>query len=312
MSARFVGVVRAWALGALGALCVGASAATPYTLPTPMSRPGFLAVQPWDVNDAGVVVGASDAEAFVLEAGDLRSLALPFVHARAIATGISNQGLIVGTYYDAQESAQGFLYEDGTYSTYSVASGSNTSIRHVSSDGRFISGTFSGSGGWMHGFVLDRWTGAFTDVFTPGTLTIAQGVNIHGQVVGSYSAASGRGAFVLDTVSGQRTDHATLGGLDRVFFRDINDSGLIAGSLGSRAFVGVVDDLYLFPDEAGVDVSFGYGLNNRGDLVGFSENFADGSLLGWVAAPVPEPHALALWILGALAMLTRRQRRSRF
>ena len=280
-----------------------AEAAAPYTEPTSFARPGYAEVQPWDISDSGLIVGASGNVGFIYAAGVFQTVEVPYPAASTIATGISNIGTVVGTYFDASQVSHGFILDNGTFSSYDAPSSTDTWVRRISSDGRYLSGTFTDSNGMTSGFALDRWSSTFTDLTRPGdTLTIAQGINIHGQVVGSFFNPTGRGGFMLDLASGQRTDYTTIGGLDRVNIRDINDSGTISGYANFLAFVGSASDPYIFTQYPNAASSWAYGLNNQGDIVGWSSDSSTGLTVGWTAAPVPEPNALLLWLFGALGM----------
>ena len=83
-------------------------------------------------------------------------------------------------------------------------------------------------------------------------------------------------------------------------FRDSNDGGLITGfdSGSGKAFVGEPGHWTVFDAPAGMASIVGYGLNNQGDLVGFTIDSA-GLVHGFYAVPVPEP---AQWWLVALGM----------
>ena len=159
-----------------------------------------------------------------------------------------------------------------------------------------------------NGFIYDPKTGAFTDI-VPSILTIAQGINSQGDVVGSAMFDGNFGApdpcgssdpFVrrgwLRTKDGTVTYFNVNGGATSA--RGITDSGTIAGFVNdpgsglTKGFVVELDgsqcqsftiadaDLLHFP---GAVITFVGGIKNSGEVVG---SYDDGTTsLAYIASP---------------------------
>lgn len=294
-----------------------ASALAAYTDPVPFNRPGYASTQPWDINDSGTIVGISDGEGFVFEGGVFSSLAHPDATNGTTVTGVTDDGTLVGSYWISDDAdlwqQRGYIYSGGTFTPFDVPGATSTSVRHVSSDGRYLSGSWSDEAE-SFGFAYDRQAMVLT-TFGGGAefSTIAQGVNTLGQVTGSFFRDDSAGgietvSFVFDLTTGVRTEYLEINGLQRPRFRDINDSGVITGFVGTQAFVGTPGNWHIFAPPADGSTMIGYGLNEAGVLVGYYSNSGLISA-GWISSPVPEP---GTWVLMALGLggLSWRARRS--
>ncbi|MCV2370774.1 PEP-CTERM sorting domain-containing protein [Roseateles oligotrophus] len=290
---------------------LNASATTSYGAPEALNRPGFAETLPWDISDSGVIVGQSDGVGFIYSAGVFSSFSHPDATAGTSLTGIANDGTLVGIYGVGNPDDgkfQSFIYSAGSLSAFSAAGSSSTNIRHISSDGRYLTGYAEDVNGTASAFAFDRSSQKFIDLHVAGDLfSFAQGANIMGQVTGSFNRGGGvRGAFIVDLNTMSRTEYLTVDGLTYPRFRDINDSGVIAGFASGQAFVGRPGDWTVFPGVADSTIA-AYGINNQGMLVGYKSDNVTGAASGWVAAPVPEPATWALMALG-LASLALRKR----
>ncbi len=314
---NFSAIMKRAAFGSCAGLALWmplhASATTSYGAPQALNRPGFESTQLWDISDSGVIVGISDGVGFTYSAGTFSSFSHPDATAGTVLTGIANDGTLVGSYYtgdpDVQTFAHSFIYSSGSYTTFEVAGKVDTSIRHISSDGRYLTGTTVNGNGTLGAFAFDRNSSTFTDLSVAGDFSsIAQGANSLGQVTGSFNRAGGvRGSFIVDLNTLVRTEYLEAAGMTGPRFRDINDAGVVTGFSGANSgFVGKPGDWAVFAAPAGSSTA-GYGLNNSGTLVGYSADSTTGIISGWVAAPVPEPETWALMALG-LASLALRKR----
>jgi hypothetical protein len=115
-------------------------------------------------------------------------------------------------------------------------------------------------------------------------------------------------AFTYDFGAAARVNF-NIAGARRTAFRDISDSGVIAGYFsdagGEHGFVGSAASYQTF-NFGDVNSTFLEGINNAGWLVGASNN-ADGTSFGFVLTPVPEPNTLVLAVAG-LGLILRRWR----
>lgn len=299
-----------------------ATAAHQYSAPTSLDLPGWAWTQPWDIGNDGAIVGevsdgVSLAKGFIRSGATLTLLDGPNGALYATATGIADDGTVVGYYGAGDPNAptqHGFLYQNGSYTTFDVAGTAHTQLRHISSNGRYLTGlTFddagaSGASGGFGGFAHDRLMGNLKVYSNAPFATIAQGANAQGLVTGSISGRAGNG-WVHDLNTDTLTLYPSIDGHLRPRFRDINDSGLITGFvLAAGAMVGTPGDWFYFGLPLGATFISGYGLNNAGDLVGFWLE-ADGTSHGWMSRPVPEPSTWALLALGVVALAGRRSTR---
>lgn len=312
---------RVFAAAATSLAATSALAFTPYGPLQTFMVPGSASTVPWDVNDAGTIVGEFDDQGFVYSGGVFTAVAHPNGLPTSL-TGLTADGAtLVGNYFEttvAGTFTRGFVLSGGVFEAYDVPGSIGTTIRHISDNGRYFAGTFNDAAGTFHGFAYDRLTGARVDFLAePNRNQIAQGVSDDGVVVGSFlrnNPAGGptqAGAFVYDFTSGTRTEVMSVDGLGRPRFRDINAQGLVAGFAGSTAFVGDGSSwqTWASDDPAVVNVA-AYGLNNVGTLVGYRLNLETGASVGWITTAVPEPAAWALWGLGLAGVAAARRRGS--
>lgn len=158
-----------------------------------------------------------------------------------------------------------------------------------------------------HGFAYHRLTDAFA---ASGAGSIAQGANIDGVVVGSARPADAPSTgFEYDFATGV-TSFPTIDGLERTWFRDINDVGDITGFSWEEGYRGFLlsgtGDFTTFGIAGAYDTA-GYGLNSHNVMVGWYGKFDDEKLRGFVATPVPEPQGWALMLLGVTVIGWRRR-----
>ena len=314
-------------LSRLGALALLATAslsahAASYTYTT-LSRPGATFTTAWDVNNSGQIVGSTSgdtgSQGFIYSGGIFTSLSGPSGAISTNALGISDAGVVVGSYYTSSSidpdgnlifgPETSYIYSGGVYTSFTVPGSNNTEARAISPDGRYISGYYDSDAG-EQGFVLDTLTNAFAFIGSGDGFTIAQGINNSYQVVGSdIISPSTRPGFIYDIPTGTRTD-VLLPGSTRTAFRAIDNAGVIAGwyvaggiTHGFTGYPGTIQSI----DVAGADSTTVEGSNDLGVLVG---NYDVGDqTFAFVARPVPEPETWALMLAGiALLPLVRRRR----
>lgn len=315
------------ALGAvLGAGIVQAAPA--YT----MSQFHLAGASSWDlydINNSNVMVGNATIggvqKGYVVNGGSVSLLDGPAGATSMGALGLSDTGLIVGAYAntlvdDGSGTGTmvagpliGYLYDGSSYQDIVMAGASETVVRAISPNGRYVTGYGVFEDGF-HGFVLDRTTGVLED-FTSGALVVAQGVDDGGKVVGSRiwrdappPAPMRRDAFVYQAGSLNFFD---LAGQTDTRARAFNADGLLAGWVGGAggptAFIGSISDYALFR-WAGSDATWIEGLNDAGTAVG-SWMDADGNTHALIfSAAVPEPASMAL-ALGGLGLVAATRRR---
>lgn len=192
-----------------------------------------------DLNDAAMVVGESDGHAFSWKATSGPKVDLGTLGGQSsIAYGINDRGQIVGT---------------------------------------------SDVGTVRHAFLWNPRDHRMRDLGTlGGDYSTAYAVSNRGLVVGESDTADGRShAFSWDPRTGTMRDLGTLGG-DSSAATAVNDSGQIVGYARTTDLLAHavlwdarsrhIHDLGLLPHSV---VSFATGINNRGEVVGYTNDVGD-------------------------------------
>ncbi len=161
------------------------------------------------------------------------------------ANGINNNGVIVGTCWDANFESHGFYVKQGTVTKFDVPGAAGTELNGISGNGKAIGNYYDVTG--IHAFVVKK-NGKIEKITIPGALAvIGHGLNNRGQWVGSYIDASHKvRGFILKKDKLTNVDY-TLWPSTMV---------LPSGTFGNL--------LYELRDY-GTDVR---GINQRGDIVG--------------------------------------------
>ena len=268
---------------------------------TSFDRAGATQSQLWGINDAGQFVGSDSLGAYLVSGGLTTELSGPAGAVQVTPFAISNAGLVVGSWYAADFSEHGFLLQGCVYPDFDIDLPNvvRTELRHVSLDGRWLTGIYTDSAGQQNGFVFDRTGSVLQTVGQADTITFLQGSTSTGLSVGNQSPGGG---VVFDAASGELQVIKTVagfGGAPR--FRDINDAGQITGFAAQQAIVGTLAGGFTALPMGGVASSFGEGLNNVGQLVG---TFTDvnGFTHGFIASSVPEPSSLMSMAAGLAAL----------
>jgi len=142
--------------------------------------------------------------------------------------------------------------------------------------------------------------GVYSNVSEPGLISGAGGINNAGLIVGS---ANGHG-FLLS--AGTYTDFVVPASLATTGL-GVNDAAHIVGAyfdhLGGATHGFLLSgDAYTTIDVPGASMTETIAINNAGDIVGIYDD-ASGKIHSFMATPVPEPFALALLSIGAVALL---------
>jgi hypothetical protein len=197
------------------------------------------------------------------------------------------------------------LNKKGTFASFSHPDWDNTTARAVGTSGLVTGFAYDTLGFGAVGFIYDSANGSFIDILPSTSITIAQGINARGEVVGSTILGLG-GAYpasppglyaFLRHKSGAITLFRVNGAPTRA--RGITDSGLITGFVnvpgGSKGFVASLsagagyESLAILDAELlavpGAVQTIPQAIGNSGHIVG---QWDDGvTLRGFIATPLP-------------------------
>lgn len=203
-----------------------------------LDYPAAIATELLAINDRGDIIGlaqvGNDWVYFLYANGAFSRLELPGVFAQP--ADINNRGEIVGTYYDANGIAHGFLYADALTQTVDVPGSTRTSLAGINDRGEIV-GTDDASA-----FVYSGRT--FTAVTLPGT---PEDINNRGQIVGTTYVQAG-GIFLERAYVFDRGTQNWFVVPDSVFC----DRGLIQGASLAKA------------------------INDQGDVAGYWQGYSSG------------------------------------
>jgi uncharacterized membrane protein len=200
-----------------------------------------------------------------------------------VVFGIENDGRSVGGYVDTEGRLHGFLRAPGNgLKPIDVPGARHSLASRINAQGQIV-GAYSNERfvpalEMTHGFLLDN--GVFTKIDVPGARrTQPFGINNHGQIVGEYVDGGGKTHGFL-----RHRGHITtldVPGSTATFAYDIDDDGRIAGfSLDATGtFHGFLRDAqgaFTTIDAPGAARgTLPFGLNNRGQVVGFYLELVD-------------------------------------
>lgn len=201
---------------------------------------------------------------------NIKVLAIPGV-SKMNANGINDNGQVVGQFTDAGGVDHGFVYEEESFCRLDYPGATGTNILGINNLGQMV-GMFTTLTG-TSGFVYDR--GTFSPPLTyPGAanLTVANGMNDRGEIVGVYQDATpGEHSFLCKAGKYQTLVYP---GAKETGAQDINNSGQIIGSFpdpkGTHGFV-YLENVGVFTpalDCPTGTVTALRGINNSGNIVG--------------------------------------------
>jgi hypothetical protein len=187
------------------------------------------------------------------------------------AWAVNNSGVIAGFYADENSLQHGFIRSaDGSSYTTVDFPGSNVSSTDVFgiNDRGDVAGTYYD--GALHPFIRSA-DGTYSSFSLPGLYTFADGINNRGQIEGSTDTQGyirgGNGAYTTFNVPGQGGNGfiQPSGG--------INDAGVVTGtffdSIVYQDFIRSAQAQYIVFQPRGFAISYVFGINNRGEVVGW-------------------------------------------
>ncbi len=179
---------------------------------TRIMPPGAVGSQTGAINGHGDIVGffidnntgaPNTTHGFLLKDGKYTNIDVPWFSQATIATGINDQGDIVGIYSDW--TAHGFLRRNGEFSKVDIHGASSTNVSNINNKGEIL-GTYYDGTAW-HGFVIrplppqsgDTEGREIIDYFDyPGAVsTMPVSITDQGVVVGGALLDTGWHGFVL-------------------------------------------------------------------------------------------------------------------
>jgi probable HAF family extracellular repeat protein len=211
-----------------------------------------------------------------------------------VATGINNNGEIVGYYYDSSGNDQAFTESNGVYTDLET-SGKTLRPEAINDSGEVVGYAV---GGEYEGFTETNGVVTTFDGPAGSVNTVFNGINDAGEIVGFYEALGGPTQGLVD-IDGVFTTVDDPLGINGTVLTGISNNGEIAGyyvgatdtGYETHGFVDIngafttVDDPNVTNTEpGGVEIT---GVNDAGEIVGsYSEgNPVDASREGFTATP---------------------------
>lgn len=265
--------------------------------------PGSMETQPWDINNAGVVVGGyrlhdgGGFHGFIYSAGAFTTVDAPGTDS-TVFYGINDAGEIVG---EAGGSAltTAFKYVGGAFHPIDVPGAVGVVATDINNAGQVIGNYLTGSledGLEAHLFLQ---TGASIDTF-PGSHGAAWSEALADD--GSFAGFDNIGFLHHE---GDFSDFGT-----DLLPRGLNNLGNIVGQTRGAIDGFLLADGEYTPFDVVSNFTVATGISTHGNIVGYFHDFTDGNEKGFLisksqvvpaqSSPVPEP---AIWAALALAFI---------
>ena len=188
---------------------------------------------PFDISNKGEVVGAyayyGGVAGFIWEGENSCSpLADPSADAFTEATGVNDEGVVVGFYQDSAAQTHGFRFDSGTYRTIDCPNTAETEVWGIGNDGVIVGAYESTANGPWTAFTYEK--GVCTNVECPSldvTSMKAISLNKSGQISGWFQDSSSVAHGVVKTGSTcTQVDQPDATG---TLLMHMNDEGSVAG-----------------------------------------------------------------------------------
>ncbi len=243
----------------------------------------------------GILGGGEATSSFLYDQGVLTRFTVPGAR-DTLATGINNQGQIVGTYNDNRTGMHGFLDSNNSFTQLDVPGNVGTSAAAGLNDAGQIVGYGQYPGQPSSGFLYEG--GTYRNINFPGARdTYLRGINNAGTMIGYYQTSTkaygfsynSGGVFTTLDVPGSRGTTAY----------GINNLGVTVGSYtdsNNRGHGFLYNDGVFTTFDAPGGGGTLYGINDLGEIVGQA---GGGSFL---ATPTPEPASYVLFASGLVGL----------
>jgi len=281
----------------------------------------YATSQALGINDTGQVVGDSysgTSQAFTTGPQGVRMIDVSPANVWSpVATGINNNGQVVGVFNDPKifPSSYAFIMNsDGTgFRDLGTLGGAFSAANGINNAGQVTGNTYAaGQGQAIHAFITDANGYNMRDLGTlGGNVSYGHAINNIGQVAGTSSTPSGHlRAFLTDMNGNNMRDLGNLAQHDdfESWANGLNDLGHVVGwsatLKGMSAFVtdpngtGMYNLNSLTTLPSGVVLSEANGINKLGQII--VRDNVNGH--AYLLTPVPEPTATTM-LLAGLTML---------
>jgi len=256
--------------------------------------PGAILTSAMAINDRGTVVGyyqdaSYQVHGFLLSNGTPQTIDGPNA-LYTLVRGINDAGDVVGEYID-DTGVHAFRWNAGTFTLLDVGA------LAINDNGDFVG--FNGSQGYL------VKAGVVTPiVFAGADVTMPTGLNLAGDVVGSYLNFAAGGSVHSHGFFFHEGTFTTLDGPGALdgganFASGINDAGVITGTVQTQDYVshGYIyshGEFTLF-EVPGSYSTYAYGINSSNQIVGWFNSSAFVYSPRCTSSPTVATHAISLW-----------------
>jgi probable HAF family extracellular repeat protein len=251
--------------------------------------PGSTDTRAFGINNSGQVVGRYDGTDGVtrgflrLANGSFYTFSAPGAVNGTWGQDVSDDGVIVGRYFDADFNSHGFVLDHGRFREVEFPGAMETTLRGIGSDGQ-LTGNYIDAAGFETGFVHDGK--GFRSVLYPNSdSTDVWDVTADGVMVGDWSDVAGN-IYGYSVHYGQFANLNVPGAATVTSIRGINSTDTMVGvfddSSGAlHGFVRTKSGGYIQLDVPGAQDTIANRINDRSAIVGFYD-LADGSHQGFI------------------------------
>ncbi len=252
----------------------------------------------WYVTDSNVTYGFryTDMWEYDYQHPDVYETIEPDGAAATYATGVNNDGHVVGYYVDSNGYSHGFRWTGG--SNYTIIDGGdingavNTVCHDINNYG-YVVGHYEDSNGECHGF---KWDGNSTFTYPieydgNSTSNKILGIknNDNNKIVGTYTDANGNEhGFYMDLSNSNNDRDIDYPEAVRTWPRKLNDDPIVIGSYedSSGHYHGFTYD-YSSEDYDAIDYpqaynTHGQGINDAGVIVGYYKDAVNYKIHGYI------------------------------